>query len=119
LVRPGDIVTEHPTHDPEFDAVVEELQRVGFVTIGLDAEGDETWTLTPTGEQIALQMSMSSEDDAAALLEVLPHRHAVRLLTRRAGPVTTHRPRGSESLGVPSPLRTRRASARRHPSRGR
>jgi len=56
-------------HDPEFDAIVEELQRAGFVTIGTDAEGEETWTLTPTGEQIALQLSMSSEDDAAALLE--------------------------------------------------
>jgi len=56
-------------HDPEFDAVVEELQRAGFVTIGVDAEGDEAWTLTPQGEQVALQLSMSSEDDAAALLD--------------------------------------------------
>ena len=37
-------------------AIVEELQRAGFVTIGTDAEGEETWTLTPTGEQIALQL---------------------------------------------------------------
>jgi hypothetical protein len=59
-------------HDPEFAAVVEELQRAGFVTIGTDADGDETWTLTPAGEQIALQLSMSSEDDAAALLEAAP-----------------------------------------------
>jgi len=55
--------------DPEFEAIVEELQRAGFVTIGTDADGEETWTLTPTGEQIALQLAMSSEDDAAALLE--------------------------------------------------
>jgi len=71
LVRPGDIVTEHPTHDAEFDAIVEELQRAGFVTISTDVDGEETWRLTPTGEQIALQLSMSSEDDAAALLEGL------------------------------------------------
>jgi hypothetical protein len=58
-------------HDPEFDAIVEELQRAGFVTIGKDAEGSETWTLTASGEQIALQMSLSSEDDATALLEAL------------------------------------------------
>jgi len=32
-------------HDAEFDAIVEELQRAGFVTIGADAEGEETWTL--------------------------------------------------------------------------
>jgi len=56
-------------HDPESNAIVEELQRAGFVTIGTDAEGEEPWTLTPTGEQVALQLSMSSEDDAAALLE--------------------------------------------------
>jgi len=56
-------------HDAELDAIVEELERAGFVTIGADADGEETWTLTPTGEQIALQLSMSSEDDAAALLE--------------------------------------------------
>jgi hypothetical protein len=58
-------------HVAEFDAIVEEVQRAGFVTIGKDAdvEGEETWTLTATGEQIALRMSMSSEDDAAALLE--------------------------------------------------
>ena len=56
-------------HDPEFDAIVEELQRAGFVTVGTDTEGEETWTPTAAGEQIALQLSMSSEDDAAALLE--------------------------------------------------
>jgi len=55
----------------EMDAIVEELQRAGFVTIGTDAEGEETWTLTKQGEQIALQLPMSSEDDAAALLEAL------------------------------------------------
>jgi len=56
-------------HDPESNAIVEELQRAGFVTIGTDAEGEETWTLTAQGEQVANQMAMSSEDDAAALLE--------------------------------------------------
>jgi hypothetical protein len=58
-------------HDPEFAAVVEELQRAGFVTIDTDAKGNKTWTLTATGEQIALQLSMSSEDDAAVLLAAL------------------------------------------------
>jgi len=58
-------------HDREFDAIVEELQRAGFVTIGTDADGEETWTLTPTADQVALQLSMSSEDDAAALLEAV------------------------------------------------
>ena len=47
------------------------FEAAGLVTVGTDAEGQETWMLTPTGEQIALQMSMSSEDDAAALLDAL------------------------------------------------
>jgi hypothetical protein len=62
-------MTHDPTHDAEMDAIVAELETAGLVTVGTDADGHETWTLTPTGEQIALQMSMSSEDDAAALLE--------------------------------------------------
>jgi hypothetical protein len=57
--------------DPEFVAIVEELQRTRQRSPSTDAEGEETWTLTATGEQIALQLSMSSEDDAAAHLEAL------------------------------------------------
>jgi hypothetical protein len=55
--------------DPEFDAVVAELQRAGFVTIGTDADGNETRTLTPAGERLARQLAMSGEDDQLALLE--------------------------------------------------
>jgi hypothetical protein len=58
-------------HDPEFDAIVDELRAAGLVTIGTDADGQETWTLTPQGEQLAGQLSMSSDDDAAALLDAL------------------------------------------------
>jgi hypothetical protein len=54
------------------DAIVAELEAAGLVTVGTDAEGNETWTLTATGEQIALQMSMSSED-GAALPGIQPH----------------------------------------------
>jgi hypothetical protein len=71
LRRPAATLAPCPHHDPEFDTIVEELQRAGFVMIDADAKGNKTWTLTPTGEQIALQLSMSSEDDAAALLEAL------------------------------------------------
>jgi uncharacterized protein YegP (UPF0339 family) len=34
------------TDRPEVDAIVAELYRVGLVTIGKDAQGRETWTLT-------------------------------------------------------------------------
>jgi hypothetical protein len=58
-------------HDAEMDAIVAELEAAGLVTVGTDADGHETWTLTEMGAQLARQMSMSSEDDAAALLDAL------------------------------------------------
>jgi hypothetical protein len=66
-------------HDPEFDAVVEELQRAGIVTIGTDAEGEETWTLTPTGEQIALLEALLERGRCCG---AAGGRWAVRPLTR-------------------------------------
>ena len=39
--------------------------RWKLLTDAEGAEGNETWTLTPMGEQVANQMAMSSEDDAA------------------------------------------------------
>ena len=34
-----------------------ELVQAGFVTVGTDADGTETWTLTPAGEQVASQVA--------------------------------------------------------------
>ena len=39
---PGD----RPT-DPEMDGIVARLREAGLLTIGVDAKGKETWTLTP------------------------------------------------------------------------
>ena len=39
----------------------------GLVTIGTDAEGHETWTLTPKGAQVGRLLAMSAEDGAAVL----------------------------------------------------
>ena len=50
--------------DPEMTAIVAELRDAGLLTIGTDAEGRETWTLTATGVQVARKMAMSSEDGA-------------------------------------------------------
>jgi hypothetical protein len=61
---------ERPT-DAEVDAIVAEMVAAGLVTVGTDAEGRETWTLTPQGAQVATQMAISSEDDAFALLDAL------------------------------------------------
>ena len=59
---------EHPTDD-EVTEVVAELEEAGLLNTGVDAEGNETWTLTPMGKQVATQLALSSEDDAAALLD--------------------------------------------------
>jgi hypothetical protein len=43
------------------DALIAELAAAGLLTIGTDAEGQETWTLTPEGAQVARHMAMSGE----------------------------------------------------------
>ena len=48
-----------------------ELEAAGVVTLGIDAEGHETWVLTPQSEQLVRQLAMSSEDDMVALLDAL------------------------------------------------
>lgn len=50
---------------------VAEMVDAGLLTVGTDAEGYETWALTPKGAQVATQMAMSSGDDAAAMLDKL------------------------------------------------
>ena len=49
------------------------MVEAGLLTVGTDAEGRETWTLSPKGAQIATQMAMSSEDDALAMFIALLH----------------------------------------------
>jgi hypothetical protein len=59
------------TTDADVDEIVAELVTAGLVTLGTDTDGVETWALTAMGEQVARQMAMSGEDDAAALLDAL------------------------------------------------
>lgn len=59
------------TDSPEVDAIVAELERAGLVTIGRDAEGRETWTLTAKGAQIGRQLALNEEAGAAALTALL------------------------------------------------
>jgi hypothetical protein len=61
---------ERPT-DHELDAVIAELVSAGLITVGTDAEGLETWTLTEMGVQVSNHMAMSGEDQGLALLEAL------------------------------------------------
>jgi hypothetical protein len=53
------------------DALIAEMVVAGLLTVGTDAEGRETWTLTPMGARAARQMAMSSQDDAFAMLDAL------------------------------------------------
>ena len=67
---PAGMTDERPSHE-EMDAMVAEMVQAGLLTVGTDAAGRETWTLTPQGAQVATQMAISSEDDAFALLDAL------------------------------------------------
>jgi hypothetical protein len=49
------------------DAMIADLVAAYQLTVGPDALGRETWTLTPIGAQLAAQMAMGHQDDAAAL----------------------------------------------------
>mgnify|MGYP001816741948 CR=1 FL=1 len=55
--------------DAEMDAIVAELEAAGPVTVEVRPDEGEGYVLTPQGEQSARQMAMSSEDDAATLLD--------------------------------------------------
>jgi len=58
-------------HDAEVNAIVAGLVQAGLLTVGTDADGRETRTLTEQGEQVANQIAMSAEDDGVALLTAL------------------------------------------------
>ena len=51
--------------------MIAEMVAAGLLTVGTDAEGRETWALTPKGAQVARQMAMSSEDAALAMFNGL------------------------------------------------
>ena len=64
-------MTDERPSDEEMDALIAEMLADGLLTVGTDAEGRETWALTPKGAQVATQMAMSSEDDALAMFDAL------------------------------------------------
>ena len=66
-------MTEERPSDAEMDAMIAEMVQADLLTVGTDAQGRETWALTPKGAQVATQMAMSSEDDALAMFDALLH----------------------------------------------
>ena len=57
-------------HDAELDAIVAMLASAGLL-IETTEDGRPALQLTPKGAQVATQMAMGHEDDAAALLDAL------------------------------------------------
>jgi hypothetical protein len=53
------------------DAIVAQLRDAGLLTIGRDAEGQETWTLTAEGVQVARQLAMGDEATINAILDAV------------------------------------------------
>jgi hypothetical protein len=50
---------------------VAELEAAGLLTIGTDADGRETWTLTPPGVQVARQLALGDEATFNAILDAV------------------------------------------------
>jgi hypothetical protein len=59
-----------PDHDAELDDIVTMLESAGPL-IETTEDGKPALQLTPKGAQVATQMAMGHEDDAAALLDAL------------------------------------------------
>jgi DNA-binding MarR family transcriptional regulator len=62
----------------EFDAILAQLEGAGLVEQYTNAEGEPAMRLTAKGERIANQAAMSSDDDAAALMDALPRSSRTR-----------------------------------------
>jgi hypothetical protein len=75
-----------------------ELRDAGLLTVGTDAGGRETLTLTPEGAQVATQMSMSSEEYALAAAGGAGGRRS----DVRRGPSLAVRASRSGSSGAPT-----------------
>ena len=67
-------------HAAELDAIVAMLASAGLL-IETTEDGRPALQLTPKGAEVATQMAMGHEDDAAALLDAMLDGGAVRPLT--------------------------------------
>ena len=58
----------YATRDEEFDTVLDELEAAGYVEQYAGANGQPAMRLTAAGEQVAHQLAMVADDDAAAMM---------------------------------------------------
>jgi DNA-binding MarR family transcriptional regulator len=59
---------DQQTRDEEFETILGELVQAGYVEEYASEDGQPAMRLTKTGEQVALQLAMVADDDAAAMM---------------------------------------------------
>lgn len=61
-------MTDEQTHDDEFDTTLTDLVEAGYVEEYTAEDGQGAMRLTPAGEQVARQLAMVADDDAASMM---------------------------------------------------
>jgi DNA-binding MarR family transcriptional regulator len=61
-------MTDEQTRDDEFESILGELVEAGYVEEYTGKDGQAAMRLTASGEQVALQLAMVADDDAAAMM---------------------------------------------------
>lgn len=62
-------VTEEPMRGEEVDAIADQLEQAGLITVTMRSEGQIDYTLTREGRQVAHGLALSSDEHD--LLEAL------------------------------------------------
>jgi len=58
-------------HDPEFDAILEQVEAAGLVEQYTDADGRQAMRLTLEGERVARQLAMTDDEGQDAVMDGL------------------------------------------------
>ena len=61
-------MTDEQTPDEEFETILGELVQAGYVEEYTSTDGQQAKRLTPAGEQVARQLAMVADDDAARMM---------------------------------------------------
>jgi DNA-binding MarR family transcriptional regulator len=61
-------MTDEQSGDEEFDQILDELEAAGYVEQYTDTDGQPAMRMTPSGVQVAHQLAMVAEDDAASMM---------------------------------------------------
>lgn len=62
-----DSMTREVTYDETTATDLDELEEAGYVERYTNSDGQAAMRLTPSGEQVARQLAMVAEDEAAAM----------------------------------------------------